>query len=88
MGASDRLVDKRWAILDVEFIATSSSHRCIRKLYILAENGFTDMEMEFYPCNRYRELESKYKQANCLEDLRLKKMKMKKRKWPKTTWII
>ena len=64
MDVSDRLADKRrWAILDVEFIATSSSHRCIRKLYILAENGFTDMEMEFYPCKRYRELESKYKKS-------------------------
>ena len=64
MDISDGLVDKRWAILDVEFIATSSSHRCIRKLYILAENGFTDMEMEFYPCKRYRELESKYKKSS------------------------
>ena len=63
MGFSDKLVGKRSAILDVEFITISSSHRCIRKLYILAENGFTDMEMEFYPCKRYRELKSKYKQS-------------------------
>ena len=63
MDVSDRLTDKRWAILDVEFIATSSSHRCIRKLYIFIENGSTDMEMEFYPCKRYRELESKYKKT-------------------------
>ena len=41
------LSEKRWALLDVEFIRISSTHRCIRKLYILHDNGFTDMEMEF-----------------------------------------
>ena len=46
-NVTDRLNDKRCAILDVEFIATSSSHCCIRKLHTLAENGFIDMEMEF-----------------------------------------
>ena len=62
-NVTERLVDKRCAILDMEFIAASSNHRCIRKLYILAENGFTDMEMEFYPCKRYNELEPKYKRS-------------------------
>ena len=63
MDFKKRLVDKTCAILDVEFIITSSSHRCIRKLYILAENGYTEMEMEFYPCKRYNELDLKYKRS-------------------------
>ena len=57
-----KLADKSWAVLDVEFIRTSESHRCIRKLYILTENGF-DMEMEFYPCKRYRDLLRKYRRS-------------------------
>ena len=57
-----RLADESWAILDVEFIKTSPKHRCIRKLYILTENGF-DMEMEFYPCKRYRDLMLKYRRS-------------------------
>lgn len=52
-----------WALLDVEFIRISSTHRCVRKLYVLADNGYTQMEMEFYPCKRYRDLEKKYKKS-------------------------
>ena len=57
------LKDKSWAILDVEYIRTSSIHRCIRKLYILSANGYTDMEMEFYPCVRYKDVEAKYQRS-------------------------
>ena len=56
------LAEKRWAILDVEFIRTSPSHRCIRKLYILTHNGF-DMEMEFHPCRSYQCLQLKYQRS-------------------------
>ena len=59
---TQKLADKRWAILDVEFIRTAKRHRCVRKLYILTENGF-DMEMEFYPCKRYRDLMLKYRRS-------------------------
>ena len=59
---SDRLVGKKWALLDVESITTASSQCSICKVYILADNRFTDMEMEFCPCKRYKELASKYKQ--------------------------
>ena len=58
----DKLADKSWAILDVEFIRTSARHRCVRKLYILTENGF-DMEMEFFPCKRYWDLMPKYRRS-------------------------
>ena len=57
------LSEKRWALLDVEFIRISSTYRCIRKLYILHDNGFADMEMEFYPCTRYHNLERKYQSS-------------------------
>ena len=48
--------EKKWAILDVEYIQTSRDHRCIRKLYFLAKDGFTDKEMEFMPCKRLSQL--------------------------------
>ena len=63
MGCIEKLIDKSWAILDVEYIQSSKNHKCIRKLYILAKNGYSDMEMEFYPCTRYRYLEPKYKRS-------------------------
>ena len=56
------LAEKSWTILDVEFIRTSRSHCCIGKLYILTKNGF-DMEMEFYPCRRYRDILLKYRRS-------------------------
>ena len=59
---AQKLGDKRWAILDIEFIRTSAKHRCFRKVYILTENGF-DMEMEFFPCKRYQNLMLKYRRS-------------------------
>ena len=56
----EALLVKRWALLDVEFIRVTATHRCIRKLYILADNGRTELELEFYPCKQYKELEKKY----------------------------
>ena len=55
--------EKNWALMDVEYIRTSSTHRCIRKIYILAKNGSDEMEMEFYPCTSYKDLESRYQRA-------------------------
>ena len=57
------LVEKRWALLNIEFIRTSCSHGCIRKLYILEQNGYTDMESDFYPWKRYNELDWKYQRS-------------------------
>ena len=57
------LFEKHWALLDVEFIQTSLTHRCIRKLYILEKNGYTGMESEFYPCKPYSELERRYQKS-------------------------
>ena len=45
--------EKNWAIMDIEYIQTTTEHRCVRKLYMLAKDGYTDRELEFYPCVRY-----------------------------------
>ena len=61
--STELLLEKRWALLDVEFIRISATHRCIRKLYILCNNGFIDMELEFFPCMRYKDLQLKYQRC-------------------------
>ena len=55
--------EKNWAIMDIEYIRTSKTHRCVRKLYILADNGYTDMELDFYPCVRYKDLDGNYQRS-------------------------
>ena len=62
-ASRELLMEKHWALLDVEFIRISPTHRCIRKLYILEENGYTDMELEVYPCERYNDLAPKYQRS-------------------------
>ena len=57
------LLEKNWAIMDIEYITTSRSHRCIRKLYILAKNGKDELEAEFFPCTQYKDLEKRYQRT-------------------------
>ena len=57
------MLEKQWALLDVEFIQSTKNHKCLRKLYILAKDGFTDRELEFYPCKKFEDLEIKYKKS-------------------------
>ncbi len=59
----EELIEMNWALLDVEFIRISPTHRCIRKLYILGANGYTDMDREFYPCKQYKDLNRKYQRS-------------------------
>ena len=40
------LNEKNWALLDIEYIQTTKSHQCVRKLYILSNDGFTDLKLE------------------------------------------
>ena len=54
---------RNWALLDMEYVQTSKSHQCIRKLYILAKDGFTDLKLDFHPCKQFRDLEMRYKKA-------------------------
>ena len=55
--------EKNWAIMDIEYIRTSKSHRCVRKLYILGKDGYTDLELDVYPCVRYKDLEKWYQRT-------------------------
>ena len=57
------LLEKQWALLDIEFIKVTATHRCIRKMYILAKNGYDNLETEFYPCKRYKDLDRKYQKC-------------------------
>ena len=59
------LHEKHWASLDIEFIQTTKNHKCFRKLYILAKDGFTDWELEFYPCKKFKDLDKRYKKSFC-----------------------
>ena len=54
---------QNFAILDVEYIATSRYHNCIRKVHILSKDGLTKSTKEFYPCKKYNEIESKYQRT-------------------------
>ena len=55
--------EKNWALMDIEYIQTLKNHRCIRKLYILAKDGFREKELEFYPCIQYRHMKRHNKGA-------------------------
>ena len=57
------LRQKNFALIDCEYIQCTSHHQCVRAIYILCKNGFTEMYAEFYPCKRYRQLEAKYKKT-------------------------
>ena len=60
---AEMMLEKNYAIMDVEYIRTSRTHRCVRKLYMLAKNGFDDLELEFYSCVRYKDLKNKYQRS-------------------------
>ena len=54
---------KNWALLDIEYIQCTRTHQCIRKLYILAKNGYTDLQLECIPCKPLHKLEKRYQKA-------------------------
>ena len=58
-----QIKDKNFAILDIEYIQASKSHQCIRKLYILAKDGYTEMELDFKPCKPLHELTKFYQRS-------------------------
>ena len=61
--AKQRLNEKNWALLDIEYIQCTRTHKCIRKLYILAKDGYTDLKLEFFPCQPFPALERRYQRA-------------------------
>ena len=44
----------------MDSIATSPTHRCIRRFYVGDKDGTNYLEMEFYPCVRYSNLPDEY----------------------------
>ena len=60
---ADLMIAQNFAILDIEYIQTRKNHKCIRKIHILAKNGFTKLTKEFYPCWKFHDLESKYRRS-------------------------
>ena len=58
-----RLRKNNWAIMDIEYIQCTRIHKCTRKLYLMMKDGCTTMEMEFFPCKLYKELEKKYQHS-------------------------
>ena len=59
----DKDVKTMFAILDCECIQTTRHHCCIRKMFILSENGLEKKEQDFTPCIKFNHLEEKYKRA-------------------------
>ena len=55
--------EKNWAIMDIEYIQITTEHRCVRKLYMLAKDGYTDRELEFHPCIRYKSMTRRNKRS-------------------------
>ena len=55
--------EQNWALMDIEYIQTSKSHRCVRKLYMLAKDGYTYRELEFHPCVWYESMAQRYKRS-------------------------
>ena len=55
--------EKNWLIMDIEYIQISKEQRGIRKLYMLAKDGFTEKELEFHPCVRYRSMKKRDKRS-------------------------
>ena len=53
---------RKWAILKIETITTSPSHQCIRRFYLVDEDGRNYLELEFYPCIPYKDLDEEYKE--------------------------
>ena len=60
---AEMMNQKNYAIMNIEYIQTSKTHRCVRKCYILAKYGFTDLELNFYPCVRYTQLDKRYQRT-------------------------
>ena len=55
--------EQNWALMDVEYIQISSSHKCVRKIYLLMKDGIIDLELDFHPCMRYQDLGARYQRT-------------------------
>ena len=62
-NVKELMKEQNFAILDAQYIQSSKHHKCICKLYILAKDGYTDLELEFQPCKPFKELERTYQRS-------------------------
>ena len=60
---AELMITQNFVILDIEYIQSSKHHKCIRKIHMLAKNGFIKLTEEFYPCRKFNKLEAKYQRA-------------------------
>ena len=60
---AELMIAQNFVILDIEYIQISKHHKCIRKIHMLAKNGFMKLTKEFYPCWKFNKLEDKYQRA-------------------------
>ena len=64
MGEEKEFVKTRnWALLDIEYIQCTRTHKCVRKLYMLAKDGYMDLLLEFFPCQPLHKLNKKYQRT-------------------------
>ena len=63
MDVVEQIKENNWMLMDLESIRTSPTHRCIRKIYLLAKNGSDELGLEFLPCVQFKDLESRYKRS-------------------------
>ena len=54
---------RNWVLLDIEYIQCTQTHKCVRKLYMLAKDGYMDLLLEFFPCQSLREQSKKYQRT-------------------------
>ena len=54
---------RNWVLLDIEYIPCTRTHKCVRKLYMLAKDGNMDLLLEFFPCQPLRKLDKKYQRT-------------------------
>ena len=54
---------RNWALLDIEYIQCTRTHKCVRKLYMLAKDGCMDLLLEFFPCEPLWKLDKKYQRT-------------------------
>ena len=59
----EHIKTKNWAILDIEYIQCTRTHKCVRKLYMLAKDGYMNLLLEFFPCQPLWRLNKKYQRT-------------------------
>ena len=55
------LREKNLVLLDIEFIQSTKDHKFIvNYTYILSNDGFTGLKLDFFPCMAFKDLDRNY----------------------------